>query len=100
MDSQCDNCKLTFVVTLQEKNHGKGVIESFFTCTHCQTKFFVFIADDYIRQQQNKLKKIYKKKWTIENTYKYNHRVDELKLIIEMRMHQLREKVSGIAPLP
>lgn len=100
MNSQCDNCKLTFEVRLQEKNHSKGVRESFFTCTHCNEEYFAFITDDYIRQHQNKLKKIYKKKWTIENTDKYNHRLDEIKSLIETRMNQLREKVSGIAPLP
>ncbi|MFJ7471127.1 hypothetical protein ACIQWI_21530 [Peribacillus frigoritolerans] len=100
MNSQCDNCKLTFEVRLQEKNHGKGVRESFFTCTHCQTKFFVFITDDYIRQHQKRIKRIYKKKWNNENTDKYNHRLDEIKSLIEMRMNQLRGTVSGIAPLP
>ena len=100
MDSQCYNCKLNFEVMLQEKNHGKGVRESFLTCIHCQTKFFAFITDDYIRQHQKRIKRIYKKKWTIVNAGKYNQRVDEIKSLIETRMVRIREKVSGIAPLP
>ncbi|MGG4200786.1 hypothetical protein [Peribacillus frigoritolerans] len=78
MDSQCDNCKLNFVVMLQEMNHGKGIRESFFTCTHCQTKFFVFIADDYIRQHQNKLKKIYKK-GTVNHIDDFNRKIVDIK---------------------
>lgn len=99
MNSQCDNCKLTFEVRLQEKNHGKGVRESFFTCTHCQTKFFAFITDDYIRQHQNKLKKIYKK-GTVNHIDDFNRKIADIKKKIETRMMELRGKVSGIVPLP
>ncbi len=98
-NSQCDNCKLNFVVTLQEKNHGKGVRESFFTCTHCQTKFFVFIADDYIRQHQNKLKKIYKK-GTVEHIDDFKRKIADIKKKIETRMMELRGKYSDSPPYP
>lgn len=99
MNSQCDNCKLTFEVTLQEKNHGKGIRESFFTCTHCQTKFFAFITDDYIRQQQNKLKKIYKK-GTVNHIDEFNRKIIDIKKKIETRMTELRGKYSDSPPTP
>lgn len=99
MDSQCDNCKLTFVVNLQEKNHGKGIREPFFTCSHCQTKFFAFITDDYIRQNQNKLKKIYKK-GTVNQIDDFNRKIDDIKRKIETRMTELRGKYSDSPPTP
>jgi DNA-binding transcriptional regulator GbsR (MarR family) len=99
MNSQCDNCKLTFEVKLQEKNHGKGIRESFFTCTHCQTKFFAFITDDYIRQHQNKLKKIYKK-GTVNHIDDFNREIDDIKKKIETRMTELRGKYSDSPPTP
>ncbi|MES1038961.1 hypothetical protein [Peribacillus simplex] len=100
MNSQCDNCKLNFVVTLQEKKHGKGIRESFFTCTHCQTKFFVFITDDYIRQHQNKLKKIYRLKNTDEQVDDFYQDIDEIKRKIETRMTEQRGKYSDSPPTP
>lgn len=96
---QCTNCEKMFVIDLQEKDHGKGITETFFSCSFCNHRYLVIITNRTIRDRISKFssewakmsrlkngkewkKKVWMRKYEKLQAYKAvtNEMIDKLKL--------------------
>lgn len=66
-DVQCDNCNEPFKIRLIEKPHPGKIIESYFKCPSCDTKYTTHVTDDWARKEQRKIKKINNEKIKRQN---------------------------------
>ena len=54
----CDECRKEFNMKIIEKPHGKGLIETYFNCPHCQQRYNVSVTDAQARQEQKQINKL------------------------------------------
>ena len=60
MKVTCEQCNKEFLIAIiQEHNHGKGIIETYFTCTHCDHRYTATYTNGVIRDRIKK----YAKEW-------------------------------------
>lgn len=81
----CDNCKHEISIDVQEKlidrdENGEKILEQFFLCPDCLTRYTVFISDPFMRR------KIWERKKIRKNPFTFSVTVDE-RLKKEMREH-------------
>ncbi|WP_172369572.1 hypothetical protein [Sporosarcina jiandibaonis] len=58
-DLTCNNerCNKKFNIKLRKKKHGVSVIEHFFFCPHCKTRYSSHVTDQEIRKRQRDMRK-------------------------------------------
>ena len=63
MDVTCDNerCKKEFDIKLRKKKHGINVVEHFFFCPHCKTRYSSHVTNQDIRKRQRDMRKYHEK---------------------------------------
>lgn len=79
---ECDYCKEAFNIKLIEKPHPKKVIETYFKCPSCDTKYITHVTDEWARREQRKIKKLNEERIKRQNN-------------LSMHMAKLKEKVAS-----
>ncbi|KMY49561.1 hypothetical protein AC625_08385 [Peribacillus loiseleuriae] len=51
---RCTNCQQMFAIDLKEKDHGKGITETFFSCSFCNHRYLVTVTNRTIRNRISK----------------------------------------------
>lgn len=54
----CDDCKKNFDIKLKEKKRGNGIVETYFTCPHCDKHYTAFATDAVVRRKQREIKRM------------------------------------------
>lgn len=48
---KCDNCSKNILIDLKEQDHGNGIIETYFTCGHCNQRYQITVSNSHIRKR-------------------------------------------------
>lgn len=106
----CDQCSKTFPIQSREKKHGKGIRETFFNCPYCMKHYTAFVTDAECREMQRKIRVLrasmtkpandFRDKKIDEEEYKKQidkvyAKIDKHKSVLEIRMSELKQKVSS-----
>jgi transposase-like protein len=100
LDPYCDHCGKQFAIELKEKDHGKGIIETYFVCPHCDSKYTAFVTDPGIRRVQRKIIKIrdsITKDMSVKERIKGIKRMQKLIKNNGILMEQLKERYQNMA---
>ncbi|KNE19660.1 hypothetical protein [Virgibacillus pantothenticus] len=92
----CDKCSNTFVIQLQEKKHGKGITETYFTCPHCNEHYTSYATDADIRRKQREIKKMYETLPNITDRKQYSKTLEKIhnkKSNLDPKMIELKNKI-------
>lgn len=54
MKATCDKCNHLTKITFKEANHPLGVIETYFTCEHCEERYTCFVTDKGVSKKETK----------------------------------------------
>ncbi|MBS4198601.1 hypothetical protein KHA93_02925 [Bacillus sp. FJAT-49732] len=105
----CDNCHKNFTIKPQEKKHGKGITETYFTCPHCDARYTAFVTNADIRKRQREIRQLHESvqqhvkdfadgrineqdyKQTIG---KINEKINKKKAELEPMMKEMKNKVA------
>ncbi|MER1275482.1 hypothetical protein RJD11_12075 [Bacillus velezensis] len=98
MKVNCDTCNKSFDVWAQERQLGKGIVETFFVCPHCKRHYTSAVTNHEIRKKIAALKVL----WEIEGPptdkearKRYDAKAAKLKTTIDQKMAELKRKVCG-----
>lgn len=94
----CERCCNTFVIRLQEKKHGKGITETYFTCPHCNEHYISYVTNADIRRKQREIRKLYETLPTITDQAKYKktlNKIRDKKAILDPQMVDLKNKIQA-----
>lgn len=94
----CDKCGKEFSIKPHEKKHGKGIIETYFNCPHCNEHYTAYVTNAAIRSKQREIKKLGDQLHTITDMEKYNKafaRYRKMKQELEPKMNQLKNKIQS-----
>lgn len=106
----CDKCSETFPIQSREKKHGKGIRETYFNCPNCMKHYTAFVTDAECREKQRQIRVLrasmskpanaFRDKKIDEEEYKIQidkiyAKIDKHKSSLELRMHELKQKVSS-----
>jgi ribosomal protein L37AE/L43A len=59
LEVYCDEgCKKEFEISIREKNHGKGIFETYFECPHCGKHYISGATSPEVRLKQIEVKKL------------------------------------------
>ncbi len=96
---RCDYCEEEFEIFPLEKQHKKGVVETYFVCPHCNHHYTSFVTDEKIRTMQQRAKRMFESLGVIGTTRsidEYDATWKELKVFreeIRNRIRTLKEEV-------
>ncbi|MDC3413919.1 hypothetical protein [Terrihalobacillus insolitus] len=95
---QCDKgCKKFFDVDIQEREHGEGIIESYFQCPHCNSEYTIAVTDEDLRKRQDEVKQLIEKmnktKNQVEHAKLYETMVKKKEKMIR-KMNRLNKKIK------
>src|SRR5690625_1801372 len=92
---QCDECNRYFKINLKEKKHGRGVIETYFTCPCCEKVYTAFVTDAIVRRRQREIKRLYEKFNKINDVndrIKMQREIEQKKRRLKPLMDELKNK--------
>jgi|SRR5690625_362035 len=91
---QCDECHGHFKVNLKQKKHGNGVIETYFTCRHCDKHYTSFVTNARARRMQRTISKLYKSIniHDIESFQNKQREIEQEKQKLKQLMDELKNK--------
>lgn len=98
----CNKCEEEFEIYIEATDHGKGIIETYFTCTHCNEVYPVTVTNEAIRDRitkanaewikLNRLKN--GKNWT-ENAWMAKHdRLKKYKAVTTEMIDKLKGEIG------
>ena len=99
----CDQCNQTFRIDLKKHNHGKGIMESYFICSHCGYRYSAAVTNAEIRKRikhfstewakMSKLKN--GKEWKKELWMKKYNRLQNYKAVTEEMIERLKKGLEN-----
>ena len=97
--TRCDKCGRGFKINIKEKKFSKGIVERYFSCSHCKHKYTILITDGNIRRLQGEIKSARDKrnkdvwKYTMEeNEEKIKEAVQEYDRFKEKTMKEIEKR--------
>src|SRR5690625_317798 len=75
---QCDKCQKYFDIKQREKKHGRGIVETYFTCPHCKAKYTAFVLNAEARRLQREIKGLTQKQFTASTEEEREHAAKDL----------------------
>lgn len=101
----CDECKKEFPLNVKTLEHPanklKGyVIESYFRCPHCNTKYIAVVTDKQARKMQKEIRKfqqqIYKHNYSNLTEEEYKAKIDEQYEVHDAMKQKLRSRMDEL----
>jgi hypothetical protein len=59
LEVTCDNCNKEFSMSVKEKKHGRGIIETYFICPNCNTKYSCGFTNERARKIQRQIRRLW-----------------------------------------
>lgn len=105
---ECDHCHRTITIRPKEKKHGKGIVETYFVCPHCQHRYTAFVTNAEVRKKQREIRQLHEsvnkpaKEFTAGriDKHEYKQAIDKIhkkKAELEPLMQELKNKVQAKA---
>ncbi|WP_339161776.1 hypothetical protein [Siminovitchia sp. FSL W7-1587] len=106
---ECDHCRKPITIRTKEKKHGKGIVETYFVCPHCQRRYTAFVTNAEIRKRQREIRQLHEsvnkpaKDFTAGriDKHEYKQAIDKIhekihkkKAELEPLMQELKNKVQ------
>ncbi|MBS4188639.1 hypothetical protein KHA94_00195 [Bacillus sp. FJAT-49705] len=106
MKVNCNECQKDFLIDLKEKKHPKGIIETYFVCTHCKNRFIAFVTNQNVRKKQHQMRKLQSSIPQIKHPSEYTEaflkkledhysKINNLKAELESEMKILKEQIAS-----
>jgi transcription elongation factor Elf1 len=75
MNATCDQCSKELLIDIKEQNVGKGIVETYFHCSHCNHRYSVTFTNGIIRDRIIKFSKEWAKMSRLKNGKEWNKKV-------------------------
>lgn len=106
MKVQCENCNQLFTVNPIDKKHGNRIVETYFTCPHCNHYHLGYVTNQSIRRQQYQIRKLYEsipvyepgtnyKKVYLKKFEAHLRKIKDKKKKLEVQMNKLKEQFAS-----
>ncbi|USK56563.1 hypothetical protein LIS82_08865 [Cytobacillus solani] len=98
MNVNCTGCQKDFDITLKEKKHGKGIIETYFVCPHCSTRFSAAFTNTRSRKIQKQIRKLWDEIRGCGNVKLAEHKKEKIDKLTEENkqiMSKLKEEYAS-----
>lgn len=93
MDAQCRLCEEKTKVRFKEKQHPRGVKETYFRCEHCNERYSCFVTDGKVRKLQKEIDRIRRDKLSAENIRKLDEKQAKVnRLMADLKYNLERER--------
>ena len=98
MNVNCNECHKDFDIALKEKKHGKGIIEKYFFCSHCSTRYSSAFTNDRARKIQKQIRQLWTEIKDCRNVQLAEHKkakIDRLTEENKQIMDSLKEQYAS-----
>lgn len=94
----CDECNKKFEIEVKTRKLPLGIVETYFVCPHCKTKYVSFYTDESIREKQKKINKMWEEYRKLKNSDEVANMFNKIKKFqaeIKSDMEKLKSRMLG-----